>query len=394
VTIFDKFFFIPMKTPLLLVFALVLLVRIDSFCQREYQKGYIIKVNGDSIAGEIAAANLIGNGNSCHFRSDKNAQDVLLSPLEIKAYGSVEGDRYESKMLPLINAQVFVHTLLRGKMSLYKHYKMLYVETEKIYPLLNADDKKGDYIKTLNTLVSECGLSADKVKYNDKDVIRLIQQYNTCKGGGGLKYLKKSKLALKLNGYLFCGYELSQLHINALGNGAFQKNYAPLIGIGTDLSSTVSVPDFFVNLEVSYSNKNYLGFYQRSFANGKVERFDYKITASWLRIPVGFGYRFSRKSQTSYVKIGVSEYYVLKSDGYFTDEKEQSGVVNTSYSHLTHLQKGQVGFWISVGFNKNINKTLRAFVECRGETTNGFLGNAIGSLSSVKSITGVVGIKF
>src|SRR4051812_38300741 len=128
-----------MKTPIFLAIAMVFAVQTNSFSQKEYKSGYIIRINGDSVAGFIGFRNRTGNGNACYYKEQNDSQETLLSPLDIKTFGYVFGERFDSKMLPVVNGQVFAKTLVRGTMSLYVYYDIFYIETNKLYRL---EDKK------------------------------------------------------------------------------------------------------------------------------------------------------------------------------------------------------------------------------------------------------------
>jgi hypothetical protein len=139
--------------------------------------------------------------------------------------------------------------------------------------------------------------------------------------------------------------------------------------------------------------KNYHGYAEKK-TGSVVQRDDYYINASFIRFPIGFGYRFINKPQAPYVKGGLVQYYKLKTSGNQLSEREAFGTVTTSEKEISFTAKNQRGVWVSIGFDKNLWKQYRLFVEVRYELTNGFIGQANRTESSTKNLSGILGIKF
>jgi hypothetical protein len=361
-----------------------------SSAQGDYTRGYIIKTNGDSLAGFVAYRDRSKNGNTCFYKADKKSQATMYSPLDVNAFGFFEGNRYESKMLPVVNGQVFTEVLVKGKMSLYIYYDIFYVETDKLRQLTDKAPK-GAYISILNELIKECGLIADDTKYNSRDLSHLVQNYNRCKGGVGLTFIKKNPLT-RFNFQMYAGVDISQLKIDGFDDETFNKSYSMIVGAGVELSSPQFTDKGALILEAAYLEKRYTGYYEKK-SNVVMDRSDYKINASFLKVPFSIRYNFLDKPHTPYVKLGVVQYFILKSSSEVIAEREIGGIVTTQYSNSAIDGKNQVGYWFGVGYTKNVMRKTQAFIEIRYEKTNGFIDHLANSSSSTNNLTVLVGVR-
>lgn len=153
------------------------LFSITALSQGDFRQGYIIRNNGDSVAGWVDYRNAKRSERVCTFKSSPKAPKEKLTPKDIKAYGII-GDRiYVVKTLPVLNGNPvtgFVNFLADGALKLYSFQGIYYVETDSIILLPPTYSKdvtvKGKaykqtvkpYINILNRLLAPCQLLATR----------------------------------------------------------------------------------------------------------------------------------------------------------------------------------------------------------------------------------------
>jgi len=103
--------------------------------QTNFKYGYIIKLNGDTLRGEIDYRGDITMSQTCAFREHKNAEIKKYNPSEISSYRFTDGKFFVSKKVK--DADIFLEYMVNGKVSVY-----YYRETQlKDHYFLEKDGK-------------------------------------------------------------------------------------------------------------------------------------------------------------------------------------------------------------------------------------------------------------
>lgn len=119
-------------------FSFLLLTYIFSFCllqaQSDFRSGYVIKVPGDTLFGEVDYRGDKRMGKSCTFRVSKNDTTIRFTPDEIVGYRFKDSKYFVSKTVN--EKKVFLEYLIHGKLDIYylrddttDHY---YIEKEDV----------------------------------------------------------------------------------------------------------------------------------------------------------------------------------------------------------------------------------------------------------------------
>lgn len=377
--------------------------------QGDFRPGYIITNSNDSTLGFIDYRGGRNSSQVCVFKPTKRSKKIEYTPDQIKAYGLRDDKRFVSKQAPSINEgeNVFMEQQLAGKMSLFSYRSKFYVETDSLFLLPTRTRKvvetaEGTKIRTnhphigiLNYLLFDCGLSANKTEYKERDLTNLIQNYNRCKGGAG-KIFKQKLPYTRFNFQLFSGYDNSTLEIDVLDHFRFKPSTSPIFGAGMDISSPRLFDRLFLSLEAIYTDKIFQAAY-REIKSSTIYHYDYLITVSHLKFPVGVRYNFLREPNTPYFKFGLTKYLNMYPFFSLLTEEELNGVVKTSYSSQPILNiKSQITYWAALGLNMKALGKFKGFAEVRYESGAGFFGiySVNGSLSSSRCVNLILGIRY
>ncbi|NOU47523.1 MAG: hypothetical protein HOO86_10735 [Bacteroidales bacterium] len=91
------------------------------YAQTDFRKGEIIKLNGDTIRGELNFQEDTENSKEIRFRNQD--YDSVFRPFEIKSYSFEKGKYYISKIAVVAKdtSMIFAEYLVRGKKDLFYH---------------------------------------------------------------------------------------------------------------------------------------------------------------------------------------------------------------------------------------------------------------------------------
>jgi hypothetical protein len=374
---------------------------------QDFRPGFIIKSNGDSLAGLVDNRSNKMNSRTCYFKPSRKSQKIKYLPNELKGYGLIDYKYYEAKNIPITKNQreyVFVEVLLKGKASLYRYGEIFYMEKDSLFILPKESIKevvindtryfKRDrmYANILNYLLKDCNLNADKIKYEQRSLVNLFQNYNRCTGAPGFVY-KTQKRWTKIDTRVFTGIDQASIRLNGFDDYTFRKSVSVPFGVGFDFSSPrLSDKSSFV-LEAWYSKTLFQG-YSEVVDEFTTIRNDLILNTTFLKVPCGFRYNFSHDSFTPYIKAGFVLSFPLNASGRIVSETELSGVVTTERYDAVFAKKEQTGIWASAGCIRRINQFLSGFLEVRFEENNGFVNPSAYHSSHGKNLSFLIGIKF
>lgn len=172
--------------------AVVLLICIAtaSFSQTDFKKGYIVKLNGDTLHGFINFRKEAQNYTECNFKRFQTAFPVNYSPDKLKAYGIDDSKQYVAVRL---NSQfVFVEYLVKGNLSLlfYKQGSQHFYIRDQEGTLVELESGKTtdpkanqtyrhykEYLlNKMNTVALEKEIQNSKMEVGS--LTQLVKQYN------------------------------------------------------------------------------------------------------------------------------------------------------------------------------------------------------------------------
>jgi hypothetical protein len=100
-----------------LLFAGLLFTTVLLNAQTDFQPGYIIKTNGDTLIGEIDYRGDILMGKVCRFKLNKNDKEIIYSPDDINEFKFNESKYYVSREVK--GQKVFLQFLIKGKINVF-----------------------------------------------------------------------------------------------------------------------------------------------------------------------------------------------------------------------------------------------------------------------------------
>jgi len=398
---------------LLLVSALV----IEVLAQRDYRPGFIVKQNGDSTSGWVSYRSEKKNNQVCFFRPGEKETTIEYKPDQLLSYGFLGDKRYEviNVGTPDSAKNVFAQCVVKGRLSLYRHDNAFYLETSgsliKLPPKKDStiytdkgsvvrEDRR--YVGILNSLISECNISATKkTQYAESHFAALVQQYNRCKGQAGLIY-KEEKPSTRVNFHLLAGLDVTKFKLDdgylpfagSLPTFEDDVSTTPTFGLGLDLSAPRLFDKLFFTVEAWYQKQTYHGYSDQQLGADYFVYEDHYLNASFLKVPLGIRYSFSQESNTPYFQVGFVQYFIQSADLTVEVESVINSNSETTITDYDFMDRNPSGVWAGVGYSRTIGNKLKAIAEVRIESTNGFVGPTLDPYSNTTSLNFLVGIKF
>jgi hypothetical protein len=158
------------------------------FSQDDFRKGFIVKLNGDTLKGYVNFRKEAENHRACNFKRFQIAFPVNYTPEKIKAYGIDNEKQYISANLN--DKKVFIEFLVKGKISL------LYFKSGSTHFYINdtegnlvelSSGKMNDanrafqnYKEYLSSIMSNVNISEliNESKFEITSLILIIKRYN------------------------------------------------------------------------------------------------------------------------------------------------------------------------------------------------------------------------
>lgn len=217
-----------MKKIHLIILTISILLFQEIKAQTNFQEGYILISEFDTLYGKIDTKDYFQNSEYCDFIRT-NSQDVVrYYPDKIYGYRFVDGKFYVSKNIEFENKQsvLFLEYLLKGKLNLFyfqdKGLNPHFYVTKDTIPLQELKYNKGikevdgilvfykqkQYTGVLSYLTSDCPEIKDEIAKLDEPgqakLIKLAKKYNNlvCPDESCILYDKKIPKKIKLGAYI------------------------------------------------------------------------------------------------------------------------------------------------------------------------------------------------
>jgi len=406
-----------------LIFLILLICTTEfAFSQTDYRKGYVVTNTGDTLFGLVSYRDGQKAYKRCNFKSSQAQSPVIYEPGSIVGYGFQNDKVFQSREISLKGEPskvVFLEVLVKGRVSLYKFERALFVEKEGI-PLqqlisetkeLSIDGRTvfqetHQYIGTLNIALFDCpeiSKSIPDVKLNEKALTNLIRDYNLCKGNSSIIYKAKkpwSRATIGLTG----GVNISHINFETKTtnfsfpqlDGVFKVYKGPMIGVSFDVLSPRLNERISLHGDIFYLSSKYYR-YSTSQPYVTIERDYVSIKLQQLKIPLSIRYTFPTTRFIPYFNIGVSGTFTLRADAQWIQETELNHIVETYKYDALDINKNQLGVWAGCGISKSISGKLATFVEVRYEQTQGISQNTTFKqadlVSKITNIQLLIGIR-
>jgi hypothetical protein len=362
--------------------------------QVNFEPGFIINNEGDTIKGLVDSRGYIKNSKVCNFKDLSEENSFEYEPGEIQAFGFTNGKFYVSREIVIDEdtSTVFLEYLVDGIMDIYylRNLENDYYFAQKDDRLVLLDNQTiiigetgHQYYKESNKYIGilkyytgdypEMGKKVEKAKLTHESLINIASDYHAyiCEGEDCIIYekeLPKFKIIvspiigldfnkIKINNKEVMGYynanpdEKPENILVSSGEEVILKsnlNYSIGVNFSTNLYFTSE--HLYFDLQVRYGN-----YYYREYTENDNEAVLIYSKGDNLMNNATFKYVFPYKIKP-YIGIGASYYFtvnkseITKYAGAFLDTDEDGlRRVASDFEEIDILRSHYMGYSIGVG---------------------------------------------
>jgi hypothetical protein len=384
------------------------------FGQKKYNKSYIIKKNGDKVMGLALYKNWKVNPDSILFVDEMTHKEQYIKPVEVLELGIEREDQMEIYRSRLVNVNLnsikskeqeeiidfdtqvsaFLMLMVDGQTELYKHTlkddrTVLYLDKDdkiielvsiKNYPNVSNQDAqpRSSYVYQLAKLLNDCtditGSDLEALRYDEREISKVIVKYNSCGGKAAEGHIYKGdKVIVKIG--VIAG--LSLTHLTTGGVFKHEQNFSKSTDPAAGLSATFILP------RTNQKTAIYTELLYRSYSvhteniipitsfDQATRHFNYVIAPKYLKLFTAYQYQFTQSKLKPFFNLGMTNSLMLskkmdKSYTYRTDN-QSAGPRESTELIAAEPRTYEQGLALGLGIG------VRSFVlELRGEISNGF----------------------
>ncbi len=394
--------------------------------QENFEKGFIIDLQGDTIYGFIDNPDRLQNPEKVIFKSADDSTTVIYLPENIGKY-MVGRDLYKSAHIYLpkesdikaseVNENklvwVYLLTVAEGTRSLYYYTDnsllgYYYIEQDHEYTLLNYRDyvttdengvktakKDQRYKGQLILYLGDCSKLKDEISamtYNEKAMNKLFTKYYSCQSETAyLRKMKKSRFEFgALGGISFPNVIFKTVdewaYISPVANADYQSSVKPEFGLFGECIFPKNHEKLSLFAEGLYSSIHIQGEYVRQ---GSVEQnhTDYTddIYVQQASVNLALRYKIFPGAVKLFFDAGVSYAFTLSSETSLKSTQYYYEIIIEEESEAIEIKSDEQCFFAGMGLEYS-----RLSLEARYKIGNGI--TAYGDLASTESKTRQVSI--
>lgn len=372
--------------------------------QADFRPGYIVKLAGDTVRGEVDYRGAAFSATRCRFRPTAGVAETTFEPSDLRGYGlSQEQKAYASFALPDTVAHFFLETVVRGPASLYyfrdgQQHDRFYITTasfpltELIYRKVRVARGGSVYLNeqnifrnTLAQALAGCPAVQRKLtvlSFYERDLAKAVVAYNQCINPGGPLAAPVATTRQSLQIGIVLGVAQTRLALNGGGtfytstplydNLHFKANTVPVIGLSFRLPLSRLSRKLSLGAELFYETQKYADNFtpQNIPLTRTYSRLEFDL--AYLRLPISVRYTFPGKIRPL-VEAGPTLAYALKktNTGY---PAFAGGANNSPYQVFDgdDFRSLEFGAMLGTGLQTNYWQGRRATVLIRYERSNGF----------------------
>jgi hypothetical protein len=333
-----------------------LVINSTLFSQTDYQEGYVIKNNGDTLYGFINYQKESVNFHSCNFKSFSIAAPIKYTPDIIRGYGINEGRKYFSANVD--GKRVFLEYRVVGKLSLLfinqtKERFFVLDEKGRVNELkigttidVGSDQFFTDYKELLNAKMKSVDIyqTIRSSELEEESLIALFKKYNEL---SGISYTipqktKSKSLFLDYNilgtrkvkfgfvgGISSLSYKVNGDRIYSyIGKASFKTVQTPFFGIYAEWGIIRLIPLITVKTELLFKNVSLYGlsnfldnynYYNDRSVNDIYIKYSnielrssirYGIPISKLLVVPHLGFAYSYRTHPNYYRFAMRQNYI------------------------------------------------------------------------------------
>lgn len=406
---------IIMKNTVLTLFLFVVCIHL-SVAADGWNVGYIIQLNGDTVAGLIKNQDSRGYAEQCFFKTGLSANVSTYAPADLKAYRLGDGRCFVSRTFSIRrkNYSCFLEFMIKGKLNIYHlQTDSSYYFAEKdgiLNELRNSEQKvlvndatfikyKREYVGMLSYLMADADMTDEiqKSKLRGNELIRLARNYHekVCSSEKCIIY-ERPKTALLLHRAFMMGTAFSSLNFGGeIVTDA--PRMTPLAGIRLELENSVEWAEQItisfdchlqylnrfslrpgsddIRNEVDYNGNSYVMMNNNRSVNS-VNRLPVEMKTLLLRMPVAFNYYFSQTRWRPYAGIGAVGFVTIRQNETLAIEPVYAEfgqsvpaflIGYTGRAGIKHITKDKLYFFAEIAYEKATNMNVNQFLRVRNE---------------------------
>lgn len=394
------------------------LIAQTSISQENYESGYLINLNGDTIHGFIDYRNWERNPDKIFFKESTDHIRSIYHPTTIQSF-SVSDEIYESAIInteenPInaydsvpnegyyfANDTTFLQALIKGKKSLY-FYKnkrgedKFYIKTDTSYEYLvykkylhRSDGQTGyvenkKFVGQLLIYLQDCPTIQSKLKkteYRKKSLLNLFHAYYDCTKVE-IGFQKKTEKAIAEIG-ITAGISLTSLMFRSEGfdylvNADFGLSTNFSAGLFADVILPRSQGKWSIYNELLYTTYLVTGRYENYFHANRYTIYNTEIGYSYLKIINMLRFKYPIGNYFLYINAGMSNGIAVSETNVSRAESKFFDIQNVIEAPaLEDTRKYEQGFIVGLG-----TKFKKYSLDIRYE-----IGNGMSQLTSLNSST-------
>jgi hypothetical protein len=357
--------------------------------QTDFQPGYIITIENDTIIGLIDYRGDIRNSKKCSFKPDENSQSIEYNPFEIKGFRFVNGKFYLSRSVLIENSQdsIFAEYLVNGITDLFyyrnldqDHY-LLEKNDGEIFELTNEkiygydDDRNTRYIRNSNKYIgllkvafSDCVElypEVDKTELNHKSLIDVTKNYHdyVCKDQECIIY-EKLLPVIKIKFAPVINLNLSSIKI---GDDSFYSlfNFNKSVSISAGGILNISLPRLNNKLSTQIevlTGENYFYGFLKYDEIPRIYYYDFHIRSVYLNGLISLKYTYPKGKIRPIGNLGFSLYHSVHPEYKIILEQVSGSTVYTYENNTIPIPDFLYGGFGKIGVNYYLNEEIFLFL--------------------------------
>jgi len=339
---------------------------------KEWNPGYIITIQGDTIHGMLAYRDGYGDWKECIFKKENSENYTVFAPDQIKAYVYNKGLYYESIRLKTKEEETdslyFAECLIKGDICLY-HLKIPLKDFDSYYAVYSNDGKRvrfhssdgkdqsynekiriRKYLNAIFNYQPELKNDIEKTNCSRSSIIAIFKKYNNINNTKAVSYQEpEQKNKLYITPYIGAQFNWTKYLYDKDNKDAFTSNISPLIG--ADLYFTISKITDRILFKVGL-NASKISIHKE---NKPSLLADFK--AFQIANEIGAESRFMSNKIHPLIEIGLAQFLMLETKNNIETEEYDpllSKTVKTTKKINTNMY--HLGFYIATGASIPLKK--------------------------------------
>jgi hypothetical protein len=380
---------------------MIVLVTENSYCQKIFRDGYIIKKTGETFNGLIEYSPNQKIPSQCVFKRFDIAVTIPYSPADIHAFGYINGKRYESKNQN--KKDVFYEVLVLGRINLYYKGSKYFIEEENQGM---TEIKDGSISYSTAGERKEFKSLAEFLRYitkgeveniNDKvniknDLVAIITDYNRRSGNSFSVFNRTiterelTRAVIKSGAYknrfgMFAGinyYSLTLVPTKSFYIPAPGISGSPVAGISWERQIFPKSDRLTVRIDLMFLKNNFYSYSERTPNYGYLTRDDAFFDFSGIKLPLLLQYSFTGGRIVPYINAGLSYTAIIQKNYLHIQEEENSSnnVIVTSQDRNMVFRKNETSLLCGTGVRFRLFSNTSINLQGRVELGKGLFNNS------------------